>query len=262
MYCFYRGLYLIENKDYFLASFFYSSAVTIGLRLGQKGEKLLNGFNCQMIRSLCFLKFLTKFNISKSIFNDTRFHRDFSDYLLIDHQDVSFCLDFIKENKTDIKAFNEFKQRNLNNINDCKLKGLMRVAEEEIIFNEVKKILKVYKRTRMAKIVQITQINFNDIVKMLKKKVLNGEIDIKYDESEDIIEVFDLDPGKKERVEKTKKFYEKIIEGNKNLFMSIQNNKLDELNGKTKNIKNDIAVNLIENEYFDQYMMMQEEFDE
>ena len=114
----------------------------------------------------------------------------------------------------------------------------------------------------MAKIVQITQINFNDIVKMLKKKVLNGEIDIKYDESEDIIEVFDLDPGKKERVEKTKKFYEKIIEGNKNLFMSIQNNKLDELNGKTKNIKNDIAVNLIENEYFDQDMMMQEEFDE
>jgi hypothetical protein len=262
MYCFYRGLYLIENKDYFLASFFYSSAVTIGLRLGQKGEKLLNGFNCQMIRSLCFLKFLTKFNISKTIFNDTRFHRDFSDYLLIDHQDVSFCLDFIKENKTDIKAFNEFKQRNLNNINDCKLKGLMRVAEEEIIFNEVKKILKVYKRTRMAKIVQITQINFNDIVKMLKKKVLNGEIDIKYDESEDIIEVFDLDPGKKERVEKTKKCYEKIIEGNKNLFMSIKNNKLDELNGKTKNIKNDIAVNLIENEYFDQDMMMQEEFDE
>ena len=181
MYCFYRGLYFIENKDFFMASFFYTSAVTMGLRLGQKGEKLLNGFNCQMIRSLCFLKFLTKFNISKTIFNDTRFHRDFSDYLLIDHQDVSFCLDFIKENKTDIKAFNEFKQRNLNNINDCKLKGLMRVAEEEIIFNEVKKILKVYKRTRMAKIVQITQINFNDIVKMLKKKVLNGEIDIKYD---------------------------------------------------------------------------------
>ena len=262
MYCFYRGLYFIENKDFFMASFFYTSAVTMGLRLGQKGEKLLNGFNCQMIRSLCFLKFLTKFNISKSIFNDTRFHRDFSDYLLIDHQDVSFCLDFIKENKTDIKAFNEFKQRNLSNINDCKLKGLMRIAEEEIIFNEVKKILKVYKRTRMAKIVQITQINFNDIVKMLKKKVLNGEINIKYDESEDIIEVFDLDPGKKERVEKTKKFYEKIIEGNKNLFMSIQNNKLDELNGKTKNIKNDIAVNLIENEYFDQDIMMQEEFDE
>ena len=63
-------------------------------------------------------------------------------------------------------------------------------------------------------------------------------------------------------MEKTKKRYEKIIEGNKNLFMSIKNNKLDELNGKTKNIKNDIAVNLIENEYFDQDMMMQEEFDE
>ena len=85
--------------------------------------------------------------------------------------------------------------------------------------------------------------------KYWKKKVLQGEINIKYDESQDIVEVFDLDPGLKERVEKTKIFYEKIIEGNKNMFLNMKNIKLDELNGKTKRDKNDIVNNMMDNEY-------------
>ena len=261
MYCFYRGLYFIEHKDYYMACYFYCYAVNMGLKTNQRGIKLLNGFTCQMIRSLCFLKFMTNFKVSFVLFKDQRFRRNFEDYLLIDHQDVSFCLDFIKEDKTDIKSFNEFKKKNLDNFNDCRLKGLMRAAEEEIIFSEIKKILKVYKRIRIAKIVQKTQLNFGDIMKILKKKVIEGEINIKYDESEDIIEVFDIDPGLKERVEKTKQFYEKIIEGNKNMFLNIKNNKIDELSGKSKRDINDAAM--MDNGYIDpEVNMMEEEFDE
>ena len=220
----------------------------MGLKTSQKGVKLLNRFTCQMIRSLCFLKFMTNYKITQTLFAD-RFRRNSDDYLLIEHEDVSFCLDFIKEDKSDIKSFNEFKQKNLDNFKDCRLKGLMRLAEEEIIFSEIKKIFKVYKKIRIAKIVQSTQINLSDIMKILKKKVLQGEINIKYDESQDIVEVFDLDPGLKERVEKTKIFYEKIIEGNKNMFLNMKNIKLDELNGKTKRDKNDIVNNMMDNEY-------------
>ena len=261
MYCFYRGLYFIENKDYYMASYFYTTAVSMGLKTSQKGVKLLNRFTCQMIRSLCFLKFMTNYKITQTLFAD-RFRRNFDDYLLIEHEDVSFCLDFIKEDKSDIKSFNEFKQKNLDNFKDCKLKGLMRAAEEEIIFNEIKKIFKVYKRIRIAKIVQHTQINLSDIMKILKKKVLQGEINIKYDESEDIVEVFDVDPGLKERVEKTKIFYEKIIEGNKNMFLNMKNIKLDEINGKTRRDKNGDVNNIMENEFYepDVDMMMGDDF--
>ena len=262
MYCFYRGLYFIEHKDYYMASYFYCTAVSMGLKTSQKGVKLLNRFTCQMIRSLCFLKFMTNYKITQTLFAD-RFRRNFDDYLLIEHEDVSFCLDFIKEDKSDIKSFNEFKQKNLDNFKDCRLKGLMRLAEEEIIFSELKKIFKVFKKIRIAKIVQQTQINLSDIMKILKKKVLQGEINIKYDESQDIVEVFDLDPGLKERVEKTKVSYEKIIEGNKNMFLNMKYIKLDELNGKSKRDKNDIVNVMVDNEYFepDVNNMMEEDFD-
>ena len=81
----------------------------------------------------------------------------------------------------------------------------------------------------------------------MKRKVLEGEINIKYDESEDIIETFDLDPGLKERVKKTKDLYEKILEGNKNMFLNIKTKKLDQISGKANDKKlNEILINNME----------------
>ena len=81
----------------------------------------------------------------------------------------------------------------------------------------------------MSKIATFKQLEVKDIMRVLKRKVLEGEINIKYDESEDIIETFDLDPGLKERVKKTKDLYEKILEGNKNMFLNIKTKKLDQI---------------------------------
>ena len=90
----------------------------------------------------------------------------------------------------------------------------------------------VYKRIKMTKIAQLKQLEVKDIMRVLKKKVLEGEINVKYDESEDIIETFDVDPGFKERVKKTSELYEKIVDGNKNMFLTIKNKKLNQLAGK------------------------------
>ena len=57
-----------------------------------------------------------------------------------------------------------------------------------------------------------------------------GEINAKYDEGTDVLEVFDVDPGLKERVEKTKGLYRNIIEANKNLFINLRDRKFDEMN--------------------------------
>ncbi len=63
----------------------------------------------------------------------------------------------------------------------------------------------------------------------MKKKVLQGELNIKYDQSEEIIEIFDLEPGLKERVEKTKELYERVLKGNKNLFMNLKTRKMNKM---------------------------------
>jgi len=215
----------------------------MGFKGNRNNCKLFNGFNTQMIRSLCLLKFLTKFDVVNEIFRGSRFNRNLEEYLL-EHQDISICIDFIKEQKTELADFRTFTLQNVN-FEKCGLKGLMKAAEEEIMFNTIKEKLKIFKRTRISKISTLTQLDYNDIMKILKKKVLEGEINVKYDESEDIIEVIDADPGLKEKVKKTKDLYEKIMEGNKNMFLNLKNNKFEELNGKPKD--NALNIDLIQN---------------
>ena len=74
----------------------------------------------------------------------------------------------------------------------------------------------------MTKLAQISNVEFKEIMKVMKKKVMEGEINIKYNELTDEIEVLNVDPGLNERVEKTKEFYKQIIEANKNLFSTIK----------------------------------------
>ena len=61
---------------------------------------------------------------------------------------------------------------------------------------------------------------------------MNGEINVKYDDITEVIEVFDLDPGLKERVQRTKELYKKIIDANKNLFITLRDKKMDDFDRK------------------------------
>lgn len=258
IYCFYRGIYYLEKRDYYMTSYFYCVAVQMGLKA--KNFKLLNAFSCQMIRSLCFLKLLTNYTIKEALYKESRF-RNFDDTSLIEHQDVSYCLNFINKQKVDIKEFKEFVKEEENNIKRCSLQGLKRAAEEELIFKILKEVLTIYKRIKMTKIAQSKQLEVKDIMRVLKKKVMEGEINIKYDESEDIIETFDVDPGLKERVKKTSELFEKIIDGNKNMFVSLKIKKAEQLEGKSSPEE---VSNIIPNGNDEEMMMMgmEEEFDE
>ena len=68
MYCFFKGLYFIEKKNYFMATYLYCSAVHMGLRNSYEEVYIFNEFSIQMIRSLCFLKGLSDFNITNYLF--------------------------------------------------------------------------------------------------------------------------------------------------------------------------------------------------
>ena len=52
---------------------------------------------------------------------------------------------------------------------------------------------------------------------------------MKYDEENDIIEVFDVDPGMNERMKKTQELYKNLIEASKSNFISLRDKKLLDL---------------------------------
>ena len=229
MYCFYKGLYYIEKKDFFMASYVYCAAVEMGLRGNNEEAIFLNQFSMQMIRSLCFLKSLSEFDIKSCLYKEKRINHFNND--ITKHENIDQLLTFIKENKNDYQSFSNFTKTNKDMISNYKLKGLKNEAEEAIIFSKIKENLFLYKKIKMTKLAQITQVEFNDLMKVIKKKVMAGEMNVKYDEANDILEVFDVDPGMKERVRKTKELYNKIIDANKNLFITIKDRKCDELSG-------------------------------
>ena len=57
-----------------------------------------------MIKSLCFLKSLTDFNIKNNLFKENRMsHQD--DLLLIKYEDINQFLNYIKNEKNELKSF-------------------------------------------------------------------------------------------------------------------------------------------------------------
>ena len=63
-----------------------------------------------------------------------------------------------------------------------KLIGLRNEAEEMLIFRKIKDIIKMYKKIKLTKLSEYTDIDFNILMKIIKKKCLEGEINVKYDE--------------------------------------------------------------------------------
>lgn len=233
MYCFYKGLYYIERKNYYMASYLYCVAVYMGLRGNSQDSKIFNSFSIQMIRSLCFLKSLTDFDIRNYLYKESRrgMHYE-SEIFLIKQENINEYLNYLLKEKNELENFKTFVKSNKDFDSKYRLKGLRNEAEEALIFKKIKDTLCLYKKIKMGKLSQNTKIEYNDLIKVMKKKVLAGEINLKFDEKTDEIEVLDIDPGLKERVEKTKELYKNIIEGNKNLFIILRDKKIDEISGK------------------------------
>ena len=216
------------NIEIFYATYLYCIAIGMGLKGNFEDCKILNCFSIQMIRSLCFLKSLSDFEIKPILIRENRMYYGEQESK-IKHEDINDCLNYILYDNNDYKSFTNFLKRNKDFCNNYKLNGLKDEAEETLIFKKAKETLYLYKKIKLTKLCQKTQIEFNDLMKVLKKKVMAGEINAKYDEGTDILEISDVDPGLKERVEKTKALYRNIIEANKNLFINLRDRKIDEM---------------------------------
>ena len=228
IYCFFKGLYYIENKNYFMASYLYCAAVQMGLNNRSEDMFVFNEFSIQMIKTLCFLKGLSYFDITNYLFNKKEDIKYFEDKMKFEKMDE--CLSYLRKQKVDLENFNNFVKMNKDVYKNNKLIGLKNEVEEMLIFNKIKENIKIYKKIKLTKLSQNIGIDFNILMKVIKKKCMEGELNVKYDEENDVIDVLDVDPGKKEKVKKVQELYKNIIEGNKNFFVSLRNNKLNELN--------------------------------
>lgn len=228
MYCFFKGLYLIEKKNYFMASYLYCAAIEMGLNNHSENIFVFNNFSIQMLKTLCFLKHLSDFNVTEYLFKKKlgqfKYYADKMEYDKID-----VCFDYLMKQKIDLEYFYNFLKMNKDFDKNNKLIGLRNEAEEMLIFRKIKDIIKMYKKIKLTKLSEYTDIDFNILMKIIKKKCLEGEINVKYDEENDAIEVFDINPGKKEKIKKVQELYKSIIEGNKDYFISLRDKKLTEM---------------------------------
>ena len=264
MFCFYKGLYYIEKKNYFMACYLYCTAVGMGIQGNVEDCKIFNNFSIQMLRSLCFLKSLTDFDIKNYLIKEHRRMNHENSIFLIKYEDINDYLNYILNEKDELDKLNTLVKSNKDLLNNHKLKGLKNEAEEALIFKRIKDTLCLYKKIKMGKLSQKCQIDFNDLMKVMKKKVISGEIRIKYDEATDEVEVFDVDPGLKERVQETKELYRKIIDGNKNLFINLRDKKMDEMSGGklTKDEIELLNMRKLEQQFDEDYIEMDVEDDD
>ena len=232
VYCFFRGLHYIEKKNFFMASYLYCTAAKIGLNNQSEGIIILNEYSLQMIRALCFLKLLSDFNVNEFLFKSTKYAKNYETKTGI--EDIDICLSFIRKEKIDLETFEKFLKIYKEAYQAYKLIGLKNLAKDMIMLGIIKENLKIFKRIKLTKLAQMTNIEYNTLLKVIKKKCLEGELNVKYDEESDVIEVFDLDQGLKENVNKTQELYKIIIEGNKDYFLTLRDNKLKALNNEGK----------------------------
>lgn len=232
MYCFYKGLYYIEKRNFFIATYLYCTAVEMGINNDSERITVFNEFTIQMIRSLCFLKVLSDFDINSHLFKKSRFN-NFKEN--VNYDDIDECFSFLNNETINLEKFISFVNSNKEIYINNKLNGLKKEAEEMLILKKIRDSLKLYKKIKLTKLSQSTKIDFNYLLKVIKKKCLSGELNVKYDEETDIIEVYDIDPGMKERVKKTQEMYKDIIEANKNNFISLRDKKLLDLHIEGRN---------------------------
>ena len=231
MYCFFKGLYHIEKKNYFMAAYLYSTALYIGLNNLSDNMIVFNGFSLQMTRALCFLRCLSDFNTSEFIFRRNK--NNILDN--IQNYQINEYIGFLKKDKVDLYSFNNFIKNK--DYKDYKLTGLKNECLEVLILKKLREKLSLYKKIKLTKLAQLIEVDFKDLLRTIKKKCIEGELNVKYDEETDVLEVLDIDPGKLENVKKTQELYKQVIEGNKNIFISTRDKKLKEL------VSQDIAFN-------------------
>ena len=199
LYSFYKGEILLNRKNFILASLSFSYCV---VHILNNKETIIDQFQIESIKRLCLLKDLLPKDIENSInkilsrFQKIKGLKELTKYL--EYND--------KKEKNNYKLLEDFIRSNKNELKDNNILGLANIALKELKFKLIKSYLRKYKRIKMTKLSNLTDIEYPILKNILEWYVCNDKINIKFNESDDIIDVYDV--GTKENLEEIKIYYQ------------------------------------------------------
>ena len=181
LFCFYKGLIHLSLREYVKAAFIFyqclQNTVKISLRL-------VDIFQIYSLERIILLTLIVDKEVKQIIDPLIRQFKAIGNATLC----VTHLLKMYFEGRNALEMFTLFNQSNIDYIH---LTGLFRVAIEEDQFKQIQQILKSYKIIRISKLKTYLNMETNEILRILEKKINEGKINIKYDEVDEVIEVID-----------------------------------------------------------------------
>ena len=208
LYCLYKGLIHLAREEYVMAAFSFCCC----LATGKSGR--LNFMDCMQIEAvkrLFFLVYLVDEEFTPLIisvlekYELLKMSSKFSPFF--DLKKNSGCDKFenwINGKKTFLKSNGLF--------------GIAKKALWETRFRTVKSTLMKYKRIKLAKLSNMVGIDFLKVKKVIEKNVAKNRINVKYDEVEDILEVFKCNMNNPQTFDELKKYYQYLVAASQDLF--------------------------------------------
>ena len=95
-----------------------------------------------------------------------------------------------KKDKNKYKLLEDFIEKNKQELKKDNILGLAKIALKELKFKYIQNYLRKYKRIKMSKLSNITEIEYPILKNILEWYVCNDKINIKFNEIEDIIDVY------------------------------------------------------------------------
>ena len=179
MFAFYKGELLLNQEKFIHAAFSFGyNLITV---LNNK-EKYIDLFQIESIKRICLLiqilpkEFSDLFTNLLGKFKKLGGFKELNPYLTLDNNAFE---NFIILSKQDLKQSHIY--------------GLSKIVLKEIRFKQIQNILKKYKRITLSKVTSLCGIEYPIVKGILEYYVSKNKINVKFDESEDIIEVIDAE---------------------------------------------------------------------
>ena len=199
LYSFYKGEILLNRKNFIFASLSFCYCVA---NIMNNKEWIMDVFQIECIKRLCLLNDLLPKDIANSIDNIfSRFQRIKGFKELIPYLEYNE-----KKEKNKHKLLEVFIGNNKKELKKDNILGLAKIALKELKFKYIQNYLRKYKRIKMSKLSNITEIEYPILKNILEWYVCNDKINIKFNEEDDVIDIYDVETG--ENLEEIKKFYE------------------------------------------------------
>lgn len=206
LYLYYKGLIHLDLKEYNFAAFSF-----LKLCMSNTKNQIVLIDTAQvhgLIYLLLVLPFLDSYmnaNIASSI-SDFRYYQQnkstSKEYQLLELASKNCNIlyeslnQYIIENEITLKANNQYGFAKY---------SLLESATKIMISN-----LKKFKRITLSKLAKLSNIPIDVIQVALKNSVLNGKIEIRYDEEKDIIDVINVNLNAQEKMKELKNYYQKL----------------------------------------------------